>query len=233
MDNKTRSRSRSSRPRDPEATRRALLDAGADAFARHGFAGARLDRIAVAARVNKALIRYHFGGKRGLYNAVLLEGLTAGREELDRLLADPAPAGDAGARLGRLISTFARFYDARPDLALLLTREQMDGARNLERATLDALFAFFGATRRLLEEGIGSGRLRALDPHHVHLALVGSLLFFRLTAPARASYQKRGLLAAKGTTPLAWADHVEVVRAIALHGLALPSVPTTSNASDS
>ena len=42
---------------DPEATREALLSAGRSEFARHGFAGARTDRIARAARVNRACCR--------------------------------------------------------------------------------------------------------------------------------------------------------------------------------
>ena len=43
----------------------------AEEFAALGYAGARMDRIAELAEVNKATIYYHIGGKRKLFNAVL------------------------------------------------------------------------------------------------------------------------------------------------------------------
>jgi AcrR family transcriptional regulator len=42
--------------RDSAATKERLLAAATDEFAAHGIAGARVDRIAAAARANKQLI---------------------------------------------------------------------------------------------------------------------------------------------------------------------------------
>lgn len=56
--------------RDAEATRRRLLTAARTEFARYGIAGARVDRIAAAARSNKAQIYHYFGSKEGLFDAV-------------------------------------------------------------------------------------------------------------------------------------------------------------------
>jgi AcrR family transcriptional regulator len=56
--------------RDAEATRQRLLDAAAEEFAARGIAGARVDRIAHAARSNKAQIYHYFGSKDGLFEAV-------------------------------------------------------------------------------------------------------------------------------------------------------------------
>jgi AcrR family transcriptional regulator len=61
-----------SRPRrDSAASRRRLLAAAADEFAARGIAGARVDRIASAARANKRLIYDYFGDKDGLFDAVM------------------------------------------------------------------------------------------------------------------------------------------------------------------
>lgn len=60
-------------PRDPEATRRRIFDAAAGEFARHGIAGARIDRIARSARANKQLIYAYFGGKQDLFDRVVTE----------------------------------------------------------------------------------------------------------------------------------------------------------------
>lgn len=59
------------RQRDAERTRRALLDAALEEFAAKGRAGARVSAIAERAGVNKQLISYYFGGKQGLYDALL------------------------------------------------------------------------------------------------------------------------------------------------------------------
>jgi AcrR family transcriptional regulator len=56
--------------RDAEDTKRRLLEAAAAEFAERGIAGARIDRIAAAAKANKALIYTYFGNKEELFDAV-------------------------------------------------------------------------------------------------------------------------------------------------------------------
>lgn len=53
------------------ATRLRLLEAAAVEFAERGIAGARVDRITVAANSNKAQLYGYFGSKEGLFEAVL------------------------------------------------------------------------------------------------------------------------------------------------------------------
>ena len=57
--------------RQPEASRDAILQAALAEFAQEGLAGARMDAIAAAAGVNKALLYYYFHDKDTLYGAVL------------------------------------------------------------------------------------------------------------------------------------------------------------------
>jgi AcrR family transcriptional regulator len=56
--------------RDAEDTKRRLLHAAAEEFAERGIAGARIDRIAAAAKANKALIYAYYGNKEDLFDAV-------------------------------------------------------------------------------------------------------------------------------------------------------------------
>jgi AcrR family transcriptional regulator len=58
-------------------TRGRILKAAVPLFARHGYAGASVRAIVARARVNQAAINYHFGGKDGLYHAVLAAAFTA------------------------------------------------------------------------------------------------------------------------------------------------------------
>src|ERR1700674_3082193 len=55
----------------PKKSRAAILQAAVREFSREGVAGARIDAIARAARVNKALLYYYFKDKEALYGEVL------------------------------------------------------------------------------------------------------------------------------------------------------------------
>src|SRR5260370_25561971 len=83
------------RRRDAAATRDALLAAGAELFAERGYDGVPVTAIAQKAGVNKAMINYHFGGKRKLYRAIVSATFTeivAGVETLAES-RPPAPEG--------------------------------------------------------------------------------------------------------------------------------------------
>lgn len=86
---------------DAEATRRRLLDAAAAEFAEHGIAGARVDRIAAAAKSNKAQIYHYFTNKDGLFEAVMGE---LARDTMREAPIDPANLPEYA---GQLFDRFA------------------------------------------------------------------------------------------------------------------------------
>ena len=57
--------------RNPERSRERILAAAFQEFAAAGFAGARVDRIAGRARINKRMLYHYFGDKEGLFREVL------------------------------------------------------------------------------------------------------------------------------------------------------------------
>lgn len=86
--------------RNAQATKERILVAATAEFAQHGIAGARVDRIAAAAKANKNLIYVHFGSKDGLFAAV-------GRAVLGELLdAVPITPADLPGYAGRLYDHF-------------------------------------------------------------------------------------------------------------------------------
>src|SRR3954451_23804385 len=66
-------------------SRERILRAAAAEFAARGFAGANVDRIARAARVNKAMIYYHFTSKAALYREIVRDMFEAVAVRLDQV----------------------------------------------------------------------------------------------------------------------------------------------------
>ncbi|WP_421902819.1 CerR family C-terminal domain-containing protein [Maridesulfovibrio sp.] len=64
-----------------EETRQKLLEVGLKLFAMNGFNGVSMRSLASEAEVNLATVGYHFGGKQGLYEAVIRE-IIRFREEI-------------------------------------------------------------------------------------------------------------------------------------------------------
>src|SRR5947208_5506660 len=64
-------KSRRRRINDPEGTNRNIIEIATEEFAGKGFSGARVDDISARTKTSKRMIYYYFGGKEGLYIAVL------------------------------------------------------------------------------------------------------------------------------------------------------------------
>ncbi|MFF9209260.1 MULTISPECIES: TetR family transcriptional regulator [unclassified Streptomyces] len=102
--------------RDPEATKARIFDAAVAEFARHGIAGARIDRIASEAKANKQLIYAYYGNKAELFSQVL------GRCMVDLAAAVPVDPDDIEGWLDRLMD----YHAAHPELLRLLYWEGIE-----------------------------------------------------------------------------------------------------------
>ncbi|MEV0248742.1 TetR/AcrR family transcriptional regulator [Nocardia sp. NPDC050712] len=99
-----------------DATKQALLRAARDEFAEYGLAGARVDRIAEAAGVNKERIYGLFGSKDKLFDVILID--TMGEfMEMVQLLTETDP--------GRYVAKLFDYHDSNPQLLRLLLWEAL------------------------------------------------------------------------------------------------------------
>lgn len=176
-------RGRAGRPRHAAGTRKALLAAGTELFAEHGFDGASVSAIAQKAGVNKAMISYHFGGKRDLYVAILVANFDEIVADAERVAGSSGPAPRV---LREIIATIGETAMLRhPHFCTMLLREVLTGGARLEKAVLAQPVRLLGAVQRIVERGIREGAFRPVDPLLTHLSLVGSLVFFFATARFR------------------------------------------------
>ncbi len=203
--------------RDPEATRRALVEAGAALFAERGYEGVGIEEVAARAGVNKALISYHFRGKRGLYVAILESGFA---EMTARIEGAEARAENTRDALRAFLQAFQQAAGERPGFPVLFLREVLE--TGIEPAVVPYLLRIVGISRRLAERGAREGLFRRVDPLLLHFALVGSLVFFFATEPARRKAASEGRLPFSMPDPAAFVRYVEE---LTLRGLA-PQTPS-------
>ena len=71
-----------------------VFAAAAAEFAARGYAGANMDRIARAARLNKAMIYYHFKSKAALYREILRDMFEAVRTAVAEVARSEATPED-------------------------------------------------------------------------------------------------------------------------------------------
>ncbi len=102
---------------------RVIFDAAAQVFARRGYEGARLEEIASAAGVSKALIYEHFDGKRELYAQILRRGQD---ESFGLALAAVATEEESLSRLEAGLGAFLDFVAAQPDVWRVVEQEVSD-----------------------------------------------------------------------------------------------------------
>jgi AcrR family transcriptional regulator len=113
---------------------RHLVDVAAHVFAERGFHGATVREICQGAGANVAAVNYHFGGKDGLYAAVLRQTHRFAHEQyplFGRAAADAAPA----ERLKEFVRSFLLRILAEGRHALygkLLSREMIEPTRALD-----------------------------------------------------------------------------------------------------
>jgi AcrR family transcriptional regulator len=130
-----------------EQRRASLLDAGARVFAERGFDAARIEEIAQAAGVSKALIYEHFPSKRDLYAEIVKNGTDAA---LGRV-AEAAAPGLAGVELlEAALGAFLDFVAERPYVWRVITQDVTDPTiialdESMRRKAVAAIAALVGA----------------------------------------------------------------------------------------
>lgn len=214
MTTRTSRKAGSHRPRPRGGTREALLAAGTELFAERGFDGVPVSAIAMKANANKAMISYHFGGKRGLYVAILAAIFSEIVADVERVAGSTAPAPQAlRAVIAAIGETATRRH---PHFCTMMLREVLSGGQRLEPAVLAQPVRVLAAVQGIVERGIREGAFRPVDPLLTHLSLVGGLVFFFATT----AFRQRMLRDRLHREPPDGATYVKHLQDLVIEGLA-------------
>lgn len=167
-------RSRARAPTHPPRDSRDLIfAAAAELFSARGFDGVGVDDIAHAARLNKAMLYYHFDSKLALYREIVRDMLRAVGARATAVADGTEPADH---RLAAFIAALVTLSDERPWFPPLMLREIAEGAPRLDPETFTLMKTVFMAFGRILTDGHRSGRFRPINPVLAYMSILGPIL---------------------------------------------------------
>ena len=164
-----------------QETAERLVAAGRRLFARRGYRGASVRAITHAAGANLGAVTYHFGSKRGLYEAVVDECLGPLRA---RTAAVVAGAGTPMEKIEALLRAFFAHLRSNPDTPQFMLQEVASGEMPSApvRSTVEQVL---GSLAALVEAGQRDGSVRpvasrlaavSVVAQPVHLTLLSQLI---------------------------------------------------------
>ena len=160
------------------ATRDAILRAATKVFAKHGFAGGRIEQISTAAKSYDRMIYYYFGSKEALFIAVIEDAYRRFNEAEQALALDVSQPRQA---LSEVIRFVWRYYQKNPEfIALLNTENLLRGKHVGKRATVrDYSSPVLAITDSILRSGAALGLFRAdLSARDVYLMIAAMAYFY-------------------------------------------------------
>ncbi|HOI54434.1 MAG TPA: TetR/AcrR family transcriptional regulator [Phycisphaerae bacterium] len=203
------------RKRDPQASRRLLLEAAIDVFGRSGPEAASVDDICRRAGLNKRMVYHYFGSKEGLYREALrtVYDEFAGVEiALAHMLLPPEEL------LETLVRRYHAFLAEHPESVRLISFENLHGGRVARQLALEGKKAQIATALQLaLQKGQAERRFReGIDATEL-LVSIFSLCFFYFSNQYTMG-QFLGLDSLAHRTDME--SHIRHVVSLLLHGIA-------------
>jgi TetR/AcrR family transcriptional regulator len=163
------------------ATEKILLSALRE-FSEHGLAGARVDRIASKAGINKAMIYYYFRSKENLYQTVIHQQLSKVGTLAEEIISKESTLESFCLRLAEFYNSF---FEDREDFVPIFLREVASGSERI-KTTLNEIIAQKGLSRKvkkMIEDGKKKGLFRNVDARQTIISFIGMNLFYLIMAP--------------------------------------------------
>ncbi|MEZ5489361.1 MAG: TetR family transcriptional regulator [Gammaproteobacteria bacterium] len=176
--------------RDGDQVKNLLLTAARKLFLNYEFKAVSVRQIAALAGVNGAMINYYFGGKKGLYLAMVDEVFRTLEQPLNELNAQHHDS------VRDFIGAYMAFLASNPWWPNFIIREVLFGEKDIRQSIIEKFSATFA---RQLIRAVGSeidrGHYRAdLRPEFATWSLMGMMVFPFLTRPIAGQLLDNNLL---------------------------------------
>jgi AcrR family transcriptional regulator len=150
-------------------TRQALLRSAAQEFARHGYAGAKIDRISTAAGFAKGTVYNYFEGKQALMLA-LFDEIAA--THVDFVARQVGGEEDPARQLERFFASGFEFVEHHPAQARVMLNTIYGHDAAFKAHIFAAYQPMFQLVSRIIRAGTREGVFRLVDPDATAMLLM-------------------------------------------------------------
>jgi len=166
-------------------TKDKILHNAIQEFIENGYHGARMQRIAERAKVNKALIFYYFSSKELIYKEVISTVINTVMDRLNKIDNKPASVRE---KIGQIVDTYMEVFLKYPDYVKLMQYEMVRGGPNIRKFNIfqadNVPFnPVTGTLYKYFEEKIKSGEIRKVDVFQLLLSIIGQILIVFFARP--------------------------------------------------
>jgi AcrR family transcriptional regulator len=165
-------------------TKERILLAAQKEFAARGFAGARMEAIACAAQINKAMLFYYFSSKDNLYRTVLFAAFSEIFGEIGRFVSKPVTPA---LFLEKFPEIYIRFIARHPDLVRIMAFDLIHNPDNVTAAMAEIIHDKMTfephPLLRLIPEWHRQGLVSEADPLHFMMNIIALSIFSFIGKP--------------------------------------------------
>ncbi|MCK5222541.1 MAG: TetR/AcrR family transcriptional regulator [Candidatus Aminicenantes bacterium] len=162
------------------SSREKIIEAAVKEFSAGGFPGSRVENIAKAASVNKAMIFYYFGSKEGLYKVVIKNIVGQLMNIIKKTGGIDTPI-DPEKFIESFPENYVRFFSGNRDFLRIIGVDLILSPSNLK----EALSEFFNSEillvpqnlRKVIPEWYKQGLITESNPVHLFLNVISLCIF--------------------------------------------------------
>ncbi len=182
----------------PKTARDRILDAAEELFADHGFVATRVDAIAARAHINKRMLYYYFGDKRGLYSAVASANFKRVFDRVYEAAYSGLGKGDPSGTLRRVLQEYFDALERNPRYVRFMAWEAASSFSSLNAVQPHAVDEMRDVMMRLLIEGIEAGVFACdIDPVRTWPHVTSGIIFYFMWRPRGQLYFEEDLSSAE------------------------------------
>jgi TetR/AcrR family transcriptional regulator len=175
-----------------ENTEQKILSAAMDIFVKKGKHGAKMQEIADAAHINKAMLHYYFRTKENLYLKVFENVFSQGFSTLNKSFET---SGNFESKIAEFVDQYTSVIVKNPQIPLFILGEMSEGAAStssvFEHILLNQKFNLPQLFLENLQTAIKNGEIKIMDPRQILITILGSVAFFFIAEPLLSIFLKK------------------------------------------
>ncbi len=171
------------------STEEIIKNAAMEVFVEDGFDGARMQKIADKAQVNKAMLHYYFSSKEVLFEKILIEACGEMLPELTAIIKGEQAFID---KLKAFVSIHIRQQLKNPKLVSFIFRELNKNPERMasQLNNLEIMKTTYTDFMNSYKLEVESGKMHAYSPAHLFIMIQGLVDYYPLSKPFYCAFLK-------------------------------------------